>query len=98
MSGNDFKNQLYISEAANKTLGEGKKAVCLVVGGKYTGEGLVGAETECYYRIDFKDDLESSNKNDPKAYDLVRNHLYQFDITKVSNPEHRHRKRHWIMS
>lgn len=86
LSGNDFKNQLYISEAANKTLGEGKKAVCLVVGGKYTGEGLVGAETECYYRIDFKDDLESSNKNDPKAYDLVRNHLYQFDITKVSNP------------
>lgn len=86
LSGNDFKNQLYISEAANKTLGEGKKAVCLVVGGKYTGEGLVGAETECYYRIDFKDDLESSNKNDLKAYDLVRNHLYQFDITKVSNP------------
>lgn len=86
LSGNDFKNQLYISEAANKTLGEGKKAVCLVVGGKYTGEGLVDAETECYYRIDFKDDLESSNKNDLKAYDLVRNHLYQFDITKVSNP------------
>lgn len=85
LSGNDFKNQLYISEAANKTLGEGKKAVCLVVGGKYTGEGLVGAETECYYRIDFKDDLDS-NKNDLKAYDLVRNHLYQFDITKVSNP------------
>lgn len=86
LSGNDFKNQLYISEAANKTLGEGKKAVCLVVGGKYTGEGLVDTETECYYRIDFKDDLESSNKNDLKAYDLVRNHLYQFDITKVSNP------------
>ena len=30
LSGNDFKNQLYISEAANKTLGEGKKAVCLI--------------------------------------------------------------------
>lgn len=82
----DFKNQLYVSEANNKVLGEGKKAVCLVVGGKYTDGGLVDADKECYYRIDFKDNLESGGNNDLKAYDLVRNHLYQFDITKVSNP------------
>lgn len=30
LSGNDFKNQLYISEAANKTLGEGKKLYALL--------------------------------------------------------------------
>lgn len=86
LQSNDFKNQLYISEANNKLPGEGKNAVCLVVGGIYDGEGLVDAGKECFYRIDFKDDLESGNKDNLKAYDLVRNHLYQFDIVEVSNP------------
>lgn len=83
---NTFENQIYIPESNNTKPGEGKKPLCLVVGGIFGGEGLVNNGEESYYRIDFKDDLESGNKDDLRVYDVIRNHSYVFNIRSVSNP------------
>lgn len=81
-----FENQIYIPESNNKEPREGEKPLCLVVGGIYHGEGLVEAGEESYYRIDFKDDLESKDKEDLRTYDVIRNHSYVFNIRSVSRP------------
>lgn len=81
-----FEDQIYIPESDNKNPGEDKKPLCLVIGGIFTGEGVAEAGQENYYRIDFKDDLESGSKDDLRVYDVVRNHSYVFNIRSVSNP------------
>lgn len=81
-----FENQIYIPESNNKELGTNKKPLCLVVGGIYHGDGLVESGQESYYRIDFKDDLESGNKEDLRVYDVIRNHSYVFNIRSVTRP------------
>lgn len=83
---NVFQNHIYIPESNNKVPGENKKKLCLVVGGHYKGEGLVEPEEESFYRIDFKDNLESGNNNDLRVYDVIRNHSYQFNIRSVKHP------------
>lgn len=75
-----IENQIYIPEAKNKELANDKKAVCIVVGGKYTGAGLVESGKESFYRIDLKD------KESKLSYDILRNHLYNFTINSVNSP------------
>lgn len=75
-----IEDRIYIPETNNKTPGTGKKAVYIVVGGKYTGNGLVESGKESFYRIDLKD------KESKSVYDVLRNHLYNFTINSVSSP------------
>lgn len=86
ISTNAFENQVYVPESNNQNPGTNKKPICLVVGGIYDGEGLVQPGEVSYYRIDFKDDLESGNKEDLRVYDVIRNHSYVFNIRTVSRP------------
>lgn len=74
-------NQIYVPESNNKAPGSGKKEMKIVVGGIYSGEGLVenNGTAISYYRIDLED-------NQSSPYDIIRNHSYLFNITAVSNP------------
>ena len=55
---------------------------CLVIGGKYNG-----ATKATYYRLDFiKTPTPTSPKDQAEALDILRNHRYRFNITKVSGP------------
>lgn len=55
---------------------------CLVIGGKYNG-----AAKATYYRLDFiKKPTPASPKDQAEALDILRNHRYRFNITKVSGP------------
>lgn len=55
---------------------------CLVIGGKYNG-----AAKATYYRLDFiKTPKEGHPKDTAEALDILRNHRYRFNITKVSGP------------
>lgn len=55
---------------------------CLVIGGKYNG-----AAKATYYRLDFiKTPKEGHPKDTEEALDILRNHRYRFNITKVSGP------------
>lgn len=74
------ENMIYVPETNNKSLTQGEKALCLVVGGKYTGTGLVESGKDSYYRIDLKD------RDTQEAYDVLRNHLYKFNINSVNSP------------
>lgn len=55
---------------------------CLVIGGVY------GSETKTtYYRLDFiKKPTPTSPKDQAEALDILRNHRYRFNITKVTGP------------
>ena len=75
-------NRIYVSEANNKTPGEGKSALKIVVGGVFTGEGLVEEDGMSYYRIDMEDD----ETGEVAPFDIIRNHSYVFNITAVKNP------------
>lgn len=75
-------NRIYVSEANNKTPGEGKSALKIVVGGVFTGEGLVEEDGMSYYRIDMEDD----KTGEVAPFDIIRNHSYVFNITAVKNP------------
>lgn len=76
-------DKIYVSEVKNVLpLKEGKKQLKVVVGGIYNGEGLVDKDGISYYRIDMEDD--ATGKVAP--FDIIRNHSYLFNITKVSNP------------
>ena len=55
---------------------------CLVIGGVY------GSETKTtYYRLDFiKKPTTASPQDKAEALDILRNHRYRFNITKVTGP------------
>lgn len=55
---------------------------CLVIGGVY------GSDTKpTYYRLDFiKKPTPTSPKDQAEALDILRNHRYRFNITKVTGP------------
>ena len=78
-----FLEQIYLSESNNKTPGSGKQ-LKVVVGGVYTGPGLVANDATSYYRIDMEDDKDKDGVLAP--FDIIRNHSYIFNITKVENP------------
>ena len=72
-----YIRNIYIPEISN--LGKDKTArTCLVIGGSYKG----GKET--YYRVDFiHTDKNASGQDVTKQLDVLRNHRYRFNITKV---------------
>ena len=74
VTGKRFLNQIYLSEVKNAGM-DPDKQLKVVVGGIYEGEGIEGAGKMNYYRIDMKAD-----------FDIIRNHSYVFNITKVVNP------------
>ena len=78
-----FLEQIYLSESNNKTPGSGKQ-LKVVVGGVYTGPGLVANDATSYYRIDMEDDKDKDGVLAP--FDIIRNHSYIFNITAVNNP------------
>lgn len=78
-----FLEQIYLSESNNKTPGNGKQ-LKVVVGGVYTGSGLVADGATSYYRIDMEDDKDNDGVLAP--FDIIRNHSYIFNITAVNNP------------
>lgn len=90
---NQCTNEVYLFEADNHT-GEGEvkesaDRTCLVVGGIWDADADSKFDEEpTYYRMDF-----SMTKDDSQIYlDVLRNHKYIFNITKVSgsgeeNPE-----------
>ena len=78
-----FLEQIYLSESNNKTAGNGKQ-LKVVVGGVYTGPGLVANDATSYYRIDMEDDKDNDGVLAP--FDIIRNHSYIFNITAVNNP------------
>lgn len=76
-----FLNQIYLSEVKNIGA-ENDQQLKVVVGGIYEGEGIEGAGKMNYYRIDMKDDKDGAVAD----FDIIRNHSYVFNITKVLNP------------
>lgn len=88
VTGNVTMEQIYLSEVANKGNDNPMK---VVVGGVYSGEGLVQGNDLSYYRIDMEDTYdETAGKDNPdgpmSAFDIIRNHSYIFNITGVDNP------------
>lgn len=77
--------EIYLFEAANLNGSSPKgseERTCLVVGGKWDehhGGSDYSDDKVSYYRVDFWDD-----KNVEKIWDVLRNHLYTFNITSVS--------------
>ena len=78
-----FLEQIYLSESNNKNPGSGKQ-LKVVVGGVYTGPGLVDNNATSYYRIDMEDDKNQDKVLAP--FDIIRNHSYIFNIIAVNNP------------
>lgn len=68
----EFKNNIYLPEANNRE--SGQKNVCLLIAGSYNG-----GEELSYYRAAFKNSEEG-------VLDILRNHLYEFNITSVEGP------------
>ncbi len=81
VTGKRFLNQIYLSEVKNTGM-DSDKQLKVVVGGIYGGEGIEGAGKMNYYRIDMKDDKGGGVAD----FDIIRNHSYVFNITKVANP------------
>lgn len=80
-----YVRNIYIPEISNHLdngQNKGKDArTCLVIGGSYKG----GKET--YYRVDFiTRDIKSPKDIITKQLDVLRNHRYRFNITKVAGP------------
>ena len=79
-----FLEQIYLSESDNITKTSEAERLKVVVGGVYTGSGLVAEGATSYYRIDMEDDKDNDGILAP--FDIIRNHSYIFNITKVENP------------
>ena len=80
-----YVRNIYIPEISNHLdngQNKGKDArTCLVIGGSYKG----GKET--YYRVDFITRRDGAPKDEIKEQlDVLRNHRYRFNITKVAGP------------
>lgn len=78
-----FLEQIYLSESKNIGASADKQ-LKVVVGGVYNGPGLVAEDAISYYRIDMEDDKNQDGVLAP--FDIIRNHSYIFNITKVENP------------
>lgn len=88
VTGNVTMEQIYLSEVTNKG---NDRPMKVVVGGVYSGEGLVQGNDLSYYRIDMEDTYdEAAGKDNPdgpmSAFDIIRNHSYIFNITDVDHP------------
>lgn len=72
--------EIYIPERLKGT--DRTDRPCLVIGGIY------GSDTKpTYYRLDFiKKPTTASPKDQAEALDILRNHRYRFNITKVTGP------------
>ena len=83
---NSYVRNIYIPEISNR-LDNGKdknkdQRICLVIGGYYDG-----SKTETYYRVDFMRTEHGASKQEKAKYlDVLRNHRYRFDITKIEGP------------
>lgn len=75
VSNNSILNNIYTFESAvpkNNTVVDMSKVTTLVIGGKYNGSSVV-----TYYRVDIV--------NGKNYLDILRNHLYTINITKVKS-------------
>ena len=83
---NSYVRNIYIPEISNR-LDNGKdknkdQRTCLVIGGYYDG-----SKTETYYRVDFmRTEQDASKQEKAKYLDVLRNHRYRFNITKIGGP------------
>ena len=83
---NSYVRNIYIPEISNR-LDNGKdknkdQRICLVIGGYYDG-----SKTETYYRVDFMRTEQDASKHETTKYlDVLRNHRYRFNITKIEGP------------
>ena len=74
---NDYVRNIYIPEISNEGKNKDQRT-CLVIGGYYNN-----SDKETYYRVDF---LHKEDNGTPKYLDVLRNHRYRFNITKVKGP------------
>lgn len=77
---NDYVRNIYIPEISNQ--GDKDHRTCLVIGGYYNN-----SDKETYYRVDFikREDGKPADKI-TKKLDVLRNHRYRFNITKIKGP------------
>ncbi len=76
-----YVRNIYVPEIANKTKDKDHRT-CLVIGGYYNGSTKV-----TYYRVDFITRRNGAPKDEiTKQLDVLRNHRYRFNITKIEGP------------
>ncbi len=76
-----YVRNIYVPEIANKTK-DNDHRTCLVIGGYYDGSTKV-----TYYRVDFiTREIKSPRDVITKQLDVLRNHRYRFNITKIEGP------------
>lgn len=76
-----YVRNIYVPEIANKTK-DNDHRTCLVIGGYYNGSTKV-----TYYRVDFITRRDGAPKDEiTKQLDVLRNHRYRFNITKIEGP------------
>ena len=81
-----YVRNIYIPEISN-LLDNGKdknkdQRTCLVIGGYYNN-----SDKETYYRVDFMRTEQDASKHETTKYlDVLRNHRYRFNITKIGGP------------
>ena len=76
-----YVRNIYVPEIANKTK-DNDHRTCLVIGGYYNGSTKV-----TYYRVDFiTRETKSPRDVITKQLDVLRNHRYRFNITKIEGP------------
>ena len=76
-----YVRNIYVPEIANKTKDKDART-CLVIGGYYNGSTKV-----TYYRVDFiTRETKSPRDVITKQLDVLRNHRYRFNITKIEGP------------
>lgn len=73
-AGDSYVREIYIPERGKGTTND--DAPCVVIGGYYNG-----STTVTYYRADF---VNTTAEGTPTYLDILRNHRYRFNITKVS--------------
>ena len=76
-----YVRNIYIPEISNDGKDRNHRT-CLVIGGYYNGSTKV-----TYYRVDFiTRETKSPNDVITKQLDVLRNHRYRFNITKIEGP------------
>lgn len=74
--GATYVREIYLPERTKGTTND--DAPCLVIGGYYNG-----STTVTYYRADF---VTTNSEGAASYLDILRNHRYRFNLTKVSGP------------